>query len=517
MTSTAIILVLIIFAVAYLLLSGRLPLILTLVLPRLNHPDIPNLREGQDDSLYLESLTRGVLVVGRPGSGKTVWLAMQTMIRALANPDCPIFVLDASGSFCDEFIKLTYQLSQGLREQIESRMIFDRMGDPKYVTAFPFFSDEYGLDVETQVMRVTENWKKLQDELVKVNPTMGGIPLGELAPQTYRMLCAIRFKDGSSGQITEAKKLLMNETWLYEACKKFGKDAPEAKWYFERQFLSLTEPERDLRSYTLRSILGAVEPKAIRARVGYHTPGWTPREAIEKGQIVLVSGEELINQEQAMGILFTDVYSQILAVINERTPHDPTDPPVLMVIDEVPMLLEIKGMAEEIGKVSPRYRSRRLQIIVIIQMLAQLDDDLRKKIWSLGNTACFGIDSHKEAYEIAQQLFNYDPQKIKFAATSDTGQPIVEQDRGGYLIGANWLQHLPARSLVLKRWIDEGTEERFVQFIQSTSDKPDGPLPTELIEIKEQLLERTAIPIEEALKAVNSRTLKTENQPPTVG
>ena len=33
--------------------------------------------------------------------------------------------------------------------------------------------------------------------------------------------------------------------------------------------------------------------------------------SIDKGLLVLVSGEELINQEQAQALLFTDVFSQI--------------------------------------------------------------------------------------------------------------------------------------------------------------------------------------------------------------
>ena len=54
----------------------------------------------------------------------------------------------------------------------------------------------------------------------------------------------------------------------------------------------------------LRSVLGAIEPRAIRARLGYDRPAWTPKEAIEKGLIVLVSGEALINQEQAQASSF---------------------------------------------------------------------------------------------------------------------------------------------------------------------------------------------------------------------
>lgn len=479
---------------------------------RPNHPPIPNLREGVDDSLYFDSLTRGGLIIGRPGSGKTIKSAMWALQYALLYPDRPIFVLDASGSFTDEFIKMTYQLPTQIREVIVKRIVFDRLGDSEWVVPFPFFSVNYGIDMEEQIQRVVENFKNLNDELVKRNPTLGGIALSEIAPQLYRVICAIEGADGRSWQITEAKKLLMNQSRLRIACKKFGNKMPEAKWYFENQFLSdsVSDHERELRTFTLRSALGAIEPKAIRARVGFHTPSWTPKEAIEQGKIVLVSGEELINQETAMGILFTDVYSQILAIINKRTPHDPSDKPALLIIDEVPMLLEIKGMADEIGKVSPRYRSRKLQIMVIIQMLSQLDEDLRAKIWALGNVACFGIDSHKESYEIAQQLFRYNPKSSKRPIQGD--YTIAEPDRGQYLTEANWIQHLGKRELILKRYIDEGTEERYVQYIKRTSEKSNEPLPEPLGDIKKRLLMRNAIPIREALEVINRRGIK--NDPP---
>ncbi len=475
---------------------------------KINYPPIPNLREGRDDNLYFDSLTRGGLIIGRPGSGKTIKSAMWAQQYALTYPDRPIFVLDASGSFTDEFIKMTYQLPQPIRSMIDRRIVFDRLGDPNWIVPFPFFSSSYGVDMEEQVQRVVEIFKNLNEELIKRNPILGGIALGEIAPQLYRLLTAIVGTDGYGWQITEAKKLLMNTTWLQYACKKFGQKAPDAKWYFEKQFLSISvsDHERELRSYSLRSALGAIEPNAIRARVGYHTPAWTPKGAIERGQIVLISGEVLINQEQAMGLLFTDVYSQILATINTRTPHDPFDKPVLLIIDEVPMLLEIKGMADEIGKVSPRYRSRKLQIMVIIQMLSQLDDDLRAKIWALGNVACFGIDSHKESYEIAQQLFRYNPRSSK--RPSEGEHTIAEPGRGQYLTEANWIQHLGKRELILKRYIDEGTEERYVQYIKRTSEKPNEPLSQPIGEIKQMILRRRAIPITEALEVINRRSIK---------
>jgi hypothetical protein len=479
------------------------------ILFRPNHPSIPNLRTSLDDLLYFDSLTRGGLVIGRPGVGKTVWMAMQLLAYSLAYPSRPIFTLDASGSLTDEFIKLVYMLPAADRESILERLVYDRLGDPNLAVPMPFFSPDYGLNYEEQVQRVASNFKKLSEHLVERAPILGGLALSETAPELYRLLCAIQNEEGECWQITEAKKLLLNYGLLRRACKKYGRIVPEAKWYFEKEYLSkhVSNRERELRTYALRSILGMIEHRPIRARVGYQRPGWTPKEAIEKGLIVLVSGEELINQEQAQAILFTDVFSQILAQINKRTPHDPNDKHVLLAIDEVSMLLKVPGMAEEIGKISPQYRSRRLQILVVIQALWQLAENLKEQIWSLGNVTCFGIDDFQEAYTVAQQLFRYDQASTKPEQVSRSGQPVVESDRGQYLSGANWLQHLEHRECVLKRYITEGQEDRFVRHIRRTCDRPNEPLDEPLVEIKERLLKRRAIPVKEVLTVINNRKL----------
>jgi hypothetical protein len=475
---------------------------------RPRHPYIPNLRASSDDSLFFESLTRGGLVIGKPGVGKTLWLAMQMLSYALKFPDRPIFSLDASGSLTDEFIKLVYQLPSRLRAWIERRIVFDRMGDPNWVATMPFFSPEYDLDNEEQVQRVTKNFRKLSEHLLTRTPVMA-LPLTETLPELSRLLCAIQGQPEGCWQITEAKKLLLDYGMLRIACKKYGHKAPEAKRYFEREYLSdqISNHERELRTYTLRSLLGMVEPGPIRARLGYQRPAWTPKEAIEKGQIVLISGEELVNQDQAQALLFTDVFSQIMAQINKRTPHDPNDKHVLLTIDEVPMLIKIPGMAEEIGKISPQYRSRRLQVIVVIQALWQLAENLKEQIWSLGNVTCFSVEDFDEAYEVAQQLFKYDPRKIRFPPAHEADRPTGESDRGQYLTMANWLQHLKHRECVMRRYITEDEEDPFVAYIPQTTEKPDTQLDESLSGIKERLLRRRALPIKEVLKVVNQRKL----------
>ncbi len=104
-----------------------------------------------------------------------------------------------------------------------------------------------------------------------------------------------------------------------------------------------------------------------------------------------------------------------MSEINKRTPGDSNDKPVALVMDEVYSLLSIPGMAEEIGMLSPLYRSRKLELYVVLQALSQLAPELYRQIWSIGNIVCFGISNFDEAYELAQQLFRYEARTIKAA------------------------------------------------------------------------------------------------------
>ena len=131
---------------------------------------------------------------------------------------------------------------------------------------------------------------------------------------------------------------------------------------------------------------------------------------------------------------------------------------------------------------------------------------------------CFSVDDFNEAYEVAQQLFKYDPQQAKLPPAHQSGQPILELDRGQFLTAANWLQHLKHRECILKRYLSEAEEDPFVTYIEQTGEMPNQPLGGSLMAIKQGLLMRRAIPIRDALQAVNQRELtnKTVKRRPTI-
>src|SRR3990170_4305875 len=254
-------------------------------------------------------------------------------------------------------------------------------------------------------------------------------------------------------------------------------------------------------------MLGAVESREIRAKVGYYRPGWTPKEAIEKGLIVLINGARLINQKNAQHYLFTQVYSLILHEINKRTPGNPDDQPVALVMDEVYSLLSIPGMAEEVGMLSPLYRSRKLELYIVLQALSQLAKNLREQIWSIGNVVCFAVSDFNEAYEMAQQIFKYIPTTVKLPAKTEVQQPITEPDRGQYLAIANWLQRLNHRECIIKRYYSEQLLDKYVRHVPRTKDHPPTHPTNDLQQLKDALLEKRGVLVRDALEVINKRTM----------
>lgn len=495
-------------------------LLMKLLFGPASHPPIKNLRESRDDSLYFDSLTRGTLVTGNPGTGKTRWTAGFMLDYAVEYPNRPLFVFDASGSLTNDFIGLYHNLDPDERDAIDRRVVLDMPGHPDWVIPKPMFHSAYGLTDEELVQRAVNIGKQLNPAKMSQTPMMAE-SLTRTAPMLYRLLMAVRNEDGESWQITEGKKLLVERyegQLLERACKKYGQWAGNAKWYFENTLLRKDVSRQDVAAWTsaLLGVLSIIETNPLRARYGHGQPGVTAQEIIDQGYIYIVNGEHLSNQDDAQAFVFWDEFSALRTVINRRTPHDPKDKPVLLVIDEVYRLFEIPGMAKALGEISTYFRSRKLMPVIVIQAHWQLDELLKQQIWNLGNNISFAQENLDDSYTTAQQLLVYDSEKTKFDAANDRSNPTAEPDRGQYLTAANWIQNLKWRQVVMRRYIDERTKESHVNFVAQTKERPIKDLPTE--DTKLALLKRRAISVSEAVKEINNRELTVgTSKRPTAG
>lgn len=459
----------------------------------------------------------GTLYIGGQGTGKTTALARHLVDYMKKFESRAIFVLDWSGSITDSLLSII--LADENSNTLLKRVVYDQLGNTEWVTPMPEFSHSYGGTYEDQIQRVVDNYKKLSPELIANAPLLGGLAVSEIAPHFFRILTVIT-NDGvdqnETWQITEAKRLMVDRNLLKKVITKYGSKVPETAWYLNREYLSsdIKASERELRTYALRSILNITDIREVKARLGYYHPGWTPKEAIACGRLVIVDGARLIDQPAPQYYLFTQAFSLIMAEIKRRRPAHPADEPVSLVLDEVRSLMAIPGMAPELAALAPQYRSRKLQLYVVMQELAQMSDKLRPHIWSLGNVVCFAIANFDEAYEIAQQLFSYEPMAERLPAINSRNKPIMETDRGQSLIIANWLQQLQKRECVMRRQVTEQERDPLVRHVPQTITVKTIHNQARLNELKEELIRRSGVRIHDALELINRRHQQAQSAPP---
>src|SRR6266498_227648 len=473
-------------------------------------PKYPNTRLYPFEELPADGLTMGTLFIGKQGTGKTTSLSQHIVEYFKKYPDRSILVLDSKGSNSNEIFALVGKEPDW--EKLSERIVYDDLGNPEWVIPLPEFSHIYGTSFDEQAHRVAANLQNLAPELVKGAPYIAGLGLQETAPQLFRIESAISNDRNETWQVTETRELLTRISLLKKMVAMHGFKVPKAKQYFETEFFPLSQNEKELRTYAIRALLGATESPEIRARLGYSRPGWTPREAIRNGLMVIVDGSRLNNRKAVQHYLFTQAFSLIMAEINKRQPADPNDKPVSLILDEVYSLFKIPSMAPEIAQLSPQYRSRKLQLYIVLQELEQMSEELLPHTWSLGNIVCFCISNFDEAYKIAQQLFKYDPKTIKMDSKSDTGQPIVEADRGQYLQIANDLQRLAHRECIIRRYQSERVMEKNILWVKKTKEVPNAPTRISVQELKDKLLRERGVRVRDALDVIHQRTLVNAQQ-----
>jgi hypothetical protein len=91
---------------------------------------------------------------------------------------------------------------------------------------------------------------------------------------------------------------------------------------------------------------------------------------------------------------------------------------------------------------------------------------------------------------------------------TDTGQPIVEPDRGQYLQIANDIQRLAHRECIIRRYQSERVMEKNILWVKKTKDVPNTPTRISVQELKDKLLRERGVRVTDALEVIRERTIQ---------
>jgi hypothetical protein len=466
------------------------------------------------EALPAAGLTMGTLYLGRPGSGKTSALARHIVDDFFAHPDQAIFVLDKSGDATNKILALIGQRSSAEQAAARKRLVYEELGHPDWVLPLPELSLDYGGDYEDEIGRVRANLDGLFENPSLEARILAGVAINKTLPEILRVLVTVRNQYGETWQVTEVERLLGNLDRLKAVVHNRRADLRETTYdYLTNRLVQLRSQVGEMRTYILTELFEGVHGNYMQARLGYFKPVWTPKGAIAKGQMVIIDGSRLINQPKALDYAFVQVYSLVKAEINRRQPADPHDKPVSLVLDETKKLFDTPTFAREIGEISPLYRSRKLQLYVVLQGLFQLNADLKEQVWSMGNIVAFALENKADAEQVAYQLFHYNPTQEKLPAKTTTQNATAEPETGQDRQVADWIHALGFRQCLVRRYLSEQRADPYVRYVNRTKSWPQTVESADRVKVrvrdfKDELLKLRGVPVRQALEIVHARKIE---------
>jgi hypothetical protein len=466
-------------------------------------PKFPNTHAARYEDIPAAAWRLGQFWGGAPGRGKTMALARATVDHLIEHPDEPMISFDANQNFTDAFLTIVLSQPKNIRDSLIKRIIYDEIGHPTYTITLPEFHESYEVPMEKQIQRAIQNFEALNPELMTQTPVVGGVSISQYGRELCRLLTAIKNGYGSTWQLTEGKYLLTDEPLLRRMLAKWGGNAGNAKWFFEHQFQELSDNEKYKRTLGLISVLEDIESSAIRPRIGYHRPSFTMAQLVREAKIYLLNAVRINDEERPMAYEFVRVKSMFMNEIAKRMPNNPDDPPVTILFDEVPKVLNF--MSRDITSFSTYFRAKKLQPIIVAQELSQFTEDIRPHLWGYANIVLFSMYNFNDRFEAAQQLFPYQSDTVKAQAKTLTQQNIYEPDRGQYLQIANELYNMGHRECIVRRQKSETDTNNELVWVKKTKEAPLTATPAELQELKEMKMQAYGTRVNDVNTSIHRR------------
>jgi len=461
----------------------------------------------------------GIGVSGTRGIGKTQLLRLITWLDFTAGKET--ILLDPVGSTIDGLLSLIPYYRPADQARLWARIRYINLTPTTHVVPLPLL-DRIGLGRETAF----DVAGRLPAALARLDPKLkdasqeGFNVLWETATHGCAILRALGY------QISELPALLREpEAWrgAFAEAQRRCPEVAAAVTFFERDYLSLPQPQRRLRTKSLLTKLSLFADPPTKAQFGAARGALDWHALRAEHQLWLFDlrfeppGE--LRQFKLIWVLLLviDYLKRWGSAHSGDRRH-----PIALTIDEVTALFAEGGASSRLlvadldGLINRLSRNYNIHLTLSYQELFQLPSGLRQTLLSLG-TQCFGRMTDWETMEfVAKRYTNVRPDLVK------SREPIWRTWRGQvYTIGErvetysraeqremtlDRLAHLPTFSYLASLTTAEGAPPRPLSaFSIARYAMRRFPPAADLAQVRDALSRRDGLPIDAVLAEIAAR------------
>ncbi|MSP12819.1 MAG: hypothetical protein EXR62_07665 [Chloroflexi bacterium] len=454
-----------------------------------------------------EARTRGTIIRGAPGSGKTTLVAMIVYGDLIRGK--PALVIDAKGALKRQVLKLILRNPMPRRVDLLSRLRLWPVGHANWTYTLPWLHPPGPHSQRAQ---------RFLDVTMKMLPSLDNAPiLGK--PSLYGIGMPVMMILSSLGyQVTEAIDLLYDIGTIgsFWRSKLFQAErvVPQAVRLLERTYLQWPERTRKERRYAFEAhIFPYLLSDTLRAMAGSTTP--FDLETAEAEGLTIFADTSKVEEETVRDTVTLHLFQYFLEYIRRRGVGNVT--PWSLVLEEAAILMRTESLVTDVQALANEYRNNRLESTISFQSVNQVSTKLLELLYSFGTHWIGKTSSQMESEIEADFLTTYDPHLVKFEGYASydsrsgrqTGHnnPMffsVEEQRR---MTADRLTEQQGRQFMVKRYLDEATVDPIVHQVTTTIDTPDTSWITEedLLQAEEENLKTFAQSVAHILEEVDAR------------
>jgi hypothetical protein len=400
-------------------------------LPVVPEPDRPPVL-----SLSPSARLMAIYLLAASRSGKSRFLG-RGLVWSDFSYEIPQIVIDVTGigtidNFLDKLItRMQQYVSKSQDKRVLRRIKYVNMASPDYIVPFPLL---YRTGSERSLLHIAERYLNVirmsYPQLLEAQ-VQGFPPLHYIGVHTHIVLAALGLP------ITHAENLLRHpEEWqrngtFAEAIRRNPQAAPSVVFFQEEYIPARPAERRRLLNPYFEKIFTFSLDVNLRCQFGALKPGIDWEEVDEEGLTVLLDFRDETDPDMRRFKLLW-VFSSLYEFIKRRGRRET---PLAVTIDEFSaMAYKVTDGTNPLAVMFDEFiqqylRGQNIWLTVSHQSIAQIDEQLRNSLFSLG-TYLFGrAATMPEARILADVLYKTDPYLVKHWRKVWGTEPITREGR----------------------------------------------------------------------------------------